>query len=56
MTYLVERIVEDCADMTHELLNRRNGIGFTPLMSACFRGYHTKGDRDFAQEGRYKIV
>ena len=54
--FLVEKIIEDCSDMTHELLNKQNAIGFTPLMSACFRGYHTKGDRDFAQEPRLNIV
>ena len=47
VAYLVEKIVTDCNDMANELINAKNTLYFTPLFCACFRGYHTKGDRDY---------
>ena len=54
--FLVERITEDFASAKKELINKQNKFGFTPLMSACFRGYHTKGKKDEAEEDRLQIV
>ena len=54
--YLVGRIVEDCSDLADDLLNRRDKIDFTPLFCACFRGYHTKGDAEYAKDERLRIV
>ena len=54
--YLVERILEDCNDMSHELLNKENKIGFTPLFCACFRGYASKGEKDYAKDDRKAIT
>ena len=42
--------------MANELLNKKNKIGFTPLFCACWRGYHTKGDKDYAKEDRLAIA
>lgn len=42
--------------MVGSLLNGKNKISFTPLFSVCFRGYHTKGDADYAKEPRLAIV
>ena len=54
--FLVERIKEDFTSMQDELINRQNKFYFTPLMSACMRGYHTKGKKDDAEKDRLEIV
>ncbi len=54
--FLVERIKEDFPEMRQELINKKNKFDFTPLMSVCFRGYHTKGKKDEAEEARLEIV
>ena len=54
--YLVRKIVEDEPDIVQSLLNGRDGIGFTPLCCACFRGYPTKGEADLCMEQRLAIV
>ena len=37
-------------------INRQNLYEFTPLMSACFRGYHTKGKAKDCQDERLAII
>ena len=41
--FLVDCIAKDFPNFQNELINKKNKYGFTPLMSACFRGYMTKG-------------
>ena len=54
--YLVRCLLADCSDMAHDLLNKPNNIGFTPLFCACFRGYPSKGLKDYAQDDRLAIT
>ena len=37
-------------------INKQNKYKFTPLMSACFRGYHTKGKAKDCQDERLEII
>lgn len=54
--YLVDCICKDFAESREELINKENKFGFTPLMSACFRGYFTKGKKQDAEDDRLEIV
>ena len=38
------------------MVNAVNKYDHTPLMSACFRGYHTKSDKGNAEGPRLEIV
>jgi len=43
-------------NIAHLLVNCRNAIGFTPLLSVCFRGYHTIGNREASIYHRFHII
>ena len=42
--------------MKNLLINMENKHLFTPLVSACFRGYMTKGTKKDAEQDRIRIV
>ena len=47
---------EDFQNEKIKWVNKATKLKFTPLMSACFRGYHTKGKAKDCQDERKEIV
>ena len=54
--FICEMITRDFPGMKNMLINAENKYFFTPLISACFRGYMTKGTKKDAEQDRIRIV
>ena len=50
--FICDCITKDFPAMKDVLINKQNKFKFTPLMSACFRGYMTKGTKKDAEQDR----
>lgn len=54
--YLIDKASEQGQECLETVLECKNNKTRTPIMEACFRGYHTTGDKDSAFENRLAIV